>query len=84
MAGPNSGAVPWGGGTVRGPSGGVDYDSGKVGYDCSGFTMFSYAAAGVKLPKYSGDQYNAGQRSRSRRQNVVTFCSTVPAVLSTW
>lgn len=36
----------WGGGTVRGPSGGVDYDSGKVGYDCSGFTMFSYATAG--------------------------------------
>lgn len=52
----------WGGGTVRGPSGGVDYDSGKVGYDCSGFTMFSYATAGVKLPKYSGDQYNAGQK----------------------
>lgn len=52
----------WGGGTVRGPSTGVDYDSGKIGYDCSGFTMFSYAAAGVKLPKYSGDQYNAGMK----------------------
>jgi cell wall-associated NlpC family hydrolase len=52
----------WGAGTVKGPSGGVDYDSGKTGYDCSGFTMFSYAAAGVKLPKYSGDQYNAGMK----------------------
>ncbi|OHU18968.1 invasion protein [Mycobacteroides franklinii] len=66
----------WGGGTVRGPSGGVDYDSGKVGFDCSGFTMFSYAAAGVKLPKYSGDQYNSGQKvpvSQAKRGDLLFY-----------
>ncbi|MUM17949.1 NlpC/P60 family protein [Mycobacterium sp. CBMA271] len=66
----------WGGGTVRGPSGGVDYDAGKVGYDCSGFTMFSYAAAGVKLPKYSGDQYNAGMKvpvSQAKRGDLLFY-----------
>ncbi|MGH3726939.1 MAG: NlpC/P60 family protein [Mycobacterium sp.] len=66
----------WGAGTVRGPSGGVDYDTGKVGYDCSGFTMFSYAAAGVKLPKYSGDQYNAGMKvpvSQAKRGDLLFY-----------
>lgn len=52
----------WGGGSVYGPTRGIDNDAGVVGYDCSGFTMFSYAAVGVKLPKYSGDQYNAGMK----------------------
>lgn len=52
----------WGGGSVYGPTRGIDNDAGVIGYDCSGFTMFSYAAVGVKLPKFSGDQYNAGMK----------------------
>jgi cell wall-associated NlpC family hydrolase len=52
----------WGGGTLTGPGPGVDYDAGKVGYDCSGFTQFSFAGVGVLIPKYSGDQYNTGRK----------------------
>jgi peptidoglycan DL-endopeptidase CwlO len=29
------------------------------GFDCSGLTSFSWAAAGVKIPRISGDQINA-------------------------
>jgi len=51
----------WGGGALNGPSEGVDYDTGKIGYDCSGFTRYMFAGVGVQIPKYSGDQYNAGR-----------------------
>jgi peptidoglycan DL-endopeptidase RipB len=54
----------WGGGSLNGPSAGVDYDSGKIGYDCSGFTRYAFAGVGVQIPKYSGDQYNAGRKVR--------------------
>lgn len=36
-------------------SGGTD----PSGFDCSGFTGYSWSAAGVKLPRSSGDQINA-------------------------
>lgn len=52
----------WGGGTLTGPGPGVDYDAGKVGYDCSGFTRYAFAGVGVQIPKYSGDQYKTGRR----------------------
>lgn len=52
----------WGAGSFSGPTKGVDEDSNKVGFDCSGLTMYSYAGAGIRLPKYSGDQYNAGRK----------------------
>jgi cell wall-associated NlpC family hydrolase len=51
----------WGGGSLTGPSEGVDYDTGKVGFDCSGLTRYAFAGVGVQIPKYSGDQYNAGR-----------------------
>ena len=40
------------GGTNLTPGGGVD---------CSGFTMNVYAAFGISLPHYSGEQINYGQ-----------------------
>ncbi len=52
----------WGGGKPNGPSRGIDSGANTVGYDCSGFTQFSYAGVGVLIPKYSGDQYNAGRK----------------------
>nr|MDT0522214.1 NlpC/P60 family peptidoglycan endopeptidase RipB [Streptomyces sp. DSM 41633] len=52
----------WGGGTLTGPGPGVDYDAGKIGYDCSGFTRYAFAGVGVQIPKYSGDQYNTGRK----------------------
>jgi len=52
----------WGGGTLTGPGPGVDGDEGKIGFDCSGFTRYMFAGVGVQIPKYSGDQYNAGRK----------------------
>ena len=52
----------WGGGKPTGPSTGVDSGANIVGYDCSGFTQFSFAGVGVLIPKYSGDQYDTGRK----------------------
>jgi cell wall-associated NlpC family hydrolase len=64
----------WGGGKPNGPSTGVDSGAGTVGYDCSGFTQFSYAGVGVLIPKYSGDQYNTGRKvpvSQAKRGDLL-------------
>lgn len=66
----------WGGGAVNGPSEGVDQDAGKVGYDCSGFVRYAFAGVGVLLPKYSGDQYNAGRHvapSQAKRGDLIFY-----------
>jgi cell wall-associated NlpC family hydrolase len=64
----------WGGGKPNGPSTGVDSGANTVGYDCSGFTQFSFAGVGVLIPKYSGDQYNAGRKvpvSQAKRGDLL-------------
>jgi cell wall-associated NlpC family hydrolase len=64
----------WGGGSLNGPSGGVDYDKGKIGYDCSGLTRYAFAGVGVQIPKYSGDQYNTGRKvpqSQAKRGDLL-------------
>ena len=64
----------WGGGTLTGPGPGVDYDAGKMGYDCSGVTRYAFAGVGVQIPKYSGDQYNTGrpiQPSQAKRGDLI-------------
>lgn len=66
----------WGGGSLNGPSAGVDYDAGKIGYDCSGFTRYAFAGVGVQIPKYSGDQYNAGRPiapSQAKRGDLIFY-----------
>jgi cell wall-associated NlpC family hydrolase len=66
----------WGGGSLTGPSEGVDYDTGKIGYDCSGFTRYAFAGVGVQIPKYSGDQYNAGRPiapSQAKRGDLIFY-----------
>ena len=35
---------------------------GPNSFDCSGLTMFAYAAAGISLPHYTGAQINVGRR----------------------
>lgn len=52
----------WGGGKPNGPSRGIDSGANTVGFDCSGFTQYSFAGVGVLIPKYSGDQYNTGRK----------------------
>lgn len=58
----------WGGGSTTGPTLGVrdggiadtfgDYT--KVGFDCSGLTLYAYAQAGITLPRISRSQQGAG------------------------
>jgi len=51
----------WGGGSLTGPSKGIDSGADTVGFDCSGLTRYMFAGVGVLIPRFSGDQYNAGR-----------------------
>jgi cell wall-associated NlpC family hydrolase len=64
----------WGGGKPTGPSLGIESGANTVGFDCSGFTQFSFAGVGVLIPKYSGDQYNTGRKvpvSQAKRGDLL-------------
>ena len=64
----------WGGGSLNGPSRGIDSGAGTVGFDCSGLTRYAFAGVGVLLPRYSGDQYNAGRKvppSQAKRGDLL-------------
>ncbi|MFC9249878.1 C40 family peptidase [Amycolatopsis thailandensis] len=58
----------WGGGTASGPSRGIrdggvadaNGDFAKVGFDCSGLVLYSYAQVGVALPRTSREQHAGG------------------------
>ncbi|WP_413232727.1 NlpC/P60 family peptidoglycan endopeptidase RipB [Mycolicibacterium sp. 050158] len=66
----------WGGGSLTGPSEGVDYDTGKIGFDCSGLTRYAFAGVGVPIPKYSGDQYDSGRPippSQAKRGDLIFY-----------
>jgi cell wall-associated NlpC family hydrolase len=52
--------------------------NGPGGFDCSGLTQWSYAHAGVGLPRTSQEQRNAGRRvplSQARPGDLVTYRS---------
>lgn len=64
----------WGGGSLTGPSRGIDSGAGTVGFDCSGLTRYAFAGVGVLLPRYSGDQYDAGRKvplSQAKRGDLL-------------
>ncbi len=66
----------WGGGNAAGPSKGIDSGAGTVGFDCSGLVLYSFAGVGIKLPHYSGSQYNLGRKipsSQMRRGDVIFY-----------
>ena len=66
----------WGGGTLSGPSAGVDDGAGTVGFDCSGLMRYAFAGVGVLLPRFSGDQYNAGRHvppSEAKRGDLIFY-----------
>jgi cell wall-associated NlpC family hydrolase len=66
----------WGGGTAGGPSRGIDSGAGTVGFDCSGLILFAFAGVGIKLPHYSGAQYDLGRKipsSQMRRGDVIFY-----------
>jgi len=66
----------WGGGNAAGPSRGIDEGAGTVGFDCSGLILYAFAGAGIKLPHYSGSQYNMGRKipsAQMRRGDVIFY-----------
>ncbi|MCV7372164.1 C40 family peptidase [Mycolicibacterium arabiense] len=66
----------WGGGSAAGPSRGIDSGAGTSGFDCSGIVLFAFAGVGIKLPHYSGDQYDAGRKvpsAQMRRGDVIFY-----------
>lgn len=66
----------WGGGNAAGPSRGIDSGANTVGFDCSGLVLYAFAGVGIKLPHYSGSQYNMGRKipsSEMRRGDVIFY-----------
>jgi len=66
----------WGGGTPNSPSKGIDSGATTVGFDCSGLVRYSFAGVGVLLPRFSGDQYNAGRHippSQAKRGDLIFY-----------
>ena len=66
----------WGGGTLNGPSEGVEDGAGTVGFDCSGLMRYAFAGVGVLIPRFSGDQYNAGRHippSEAKRGDLIFY-----------
>ncbi|HEV7418312.1 MAG TPA: NlpC/P60 family peptidoglycan endopeptidase RipA [Mycobacterium sp.] len=66
----------WGGGNAAGPSNGIDSGAGTVGFDCSGLILYAFAGVGIKLPHYSGAQYDMGRKipsSQMRRGDVIFY-----------
>ena len=52
----------WDGGAPSGPTRGIGRGRHRVGFDCSGLTMFAHARAGVSLDHFTGSQLHAGRR----------------------
>lgn len=66
----------WGGGNAAGPSKGIDSGADTVGFDCSGLILYAFAGVGIKLPHYSGSQYDMGRKipsSQMRRGDVIFY-----------
>jgi cell wall-associated NlpC family hydrolase len=56
----------WGGGNGRGPTTGIPDAFGspldRIGFDCSGLMLYAFNSVGVKLPRVSRNQFNAGKK----------------------
>src|SRR5690349_3935239 len=66
----------WGGGTLDGPSKGVGDGANINGFDCSGLMRYAFAGVGVLIPRFSGDQYNAGRHippDQARRGDLIFY-----------
>jgi cell wall-associated NlpC family hydrolase len=66
----------WGGGSLEGPSKGVGDGANINGFDCSGLMRYMFAGVGVLIPRFSGDQYNAGRhipQNEARRGDLIFY-----------
>ncbi|MCW2654878.1 MAG: peptidase [Mycobacterium sp.] len=66
----------WGGGSLTAPTTGVGDGAGTVGFDCSGLMRYMFAGVGVLIPRFSGDQYNAGRHippAQAKRGDLIFY-----------
>jgi cell wall-associated NlpC family hydrolase len=66
----------YGGGNAAGPTRGTGLNANTVGFDASGLMVYSFAGAGVKLPRTSSEQYNAGRKiapAQARPGDLIFF-----------
>lgn len=52
----------WGGGSVNGPTRGINQGAGTIGFDCSSLVQYAYHAAGINLPRTSQEQQRVTQK----------------------
>ena len=66
----------WGGGNAAGPTRGTGVNANTVGFDASGLMLYAFAGVGLKLPRTSAEQYNAGQKiapAQARRGDLIFY-----------
>lgn len=87
----------WGGGNASGPSRGIRdggvadsyQDYAKIGFDCSGLTIYAYAQVGISLPHSSAAQAQMGQQISASaglaalQPGDLVFWAWVPSARST-
>jgi cell wall-associated NlpC family hydrolase len=54
----------YGGGNAAGPTRGTGLNANTVGFDASGLMLYAFAGVGIKLPRSSAEQFNAGRKVR--------------------
>jgi peptidoglycan DL-endopeptidase RipA len=66
----------WGGGNAAGPTRGTGPHANTVGFDASGLMQYAFAGIGIKLPRSSAEQYNAGRKvlpGQARRGDLIFY-----------
>jgi len=66
----------YGGGNAAGPSPGTGPGANTVGFDASGLMQYAFAGVGLKLPRSSAEQYNAGRKvppAQARRGDMIFY-----------
>ncbi|MGC2655531.1 MAG: NlpC/P60 family protein [Mycobacterium sp.] len=66
----------YGGGNAAGPTRGTGVNANTAGFDASGLMVYSFAGAGIKLPRTSSEQYNAGRKiapAQARPGDLIFF-----------
>jgi cell wall-associated NlpC family hydrolase len=66
----------WAGGNAAGPGRGTGPDINKIGFDASGLVQYAFAGVGIKLPRSSAEQYNAGRKvapAQARRGDLIFY-----------
>ncbi|HZA09933.1 NlpC/P60 family peptidoglycan-binding protein RipD [Mycobacterium sp.] len=66
----------YGGGNVAGPTRGTGPNANVVGFDASGLMVYAFGGVGIKLPRTSAEQYNAGRKiapAQARRGDLIFY-----------